>query len=189
MRLECMDIRNLYLWMTTVCWTLILIMSTFAIAGSGTLSFGPGVKAVLSYLTGFDVVKFSPLIFPVILLYIIYSRKQLVWQKGLLISLKPAGILSFEVKRLYKSATYIYLRSAHQTWVLAPATQEESKKFRNPIIMREQVALNEIEIEKLRQNLLQSGAEERKFSLIPRYLTFAFLSLLIFMILVMGIYT
>lgn len=188
-RLECMDIKNLYLWMTSVCWTLILVISIFALAGSNTLTYGPRVKAALSYLTDIDAVKFSPLIFPVILFYIIYSRKQLSWKKGLLISFQPAAIVSFEVKRLYKSATYLYLRSKDRTWVLAPATQEESKKFRNPVIMREQVALNEIEIEKLRQNLLQSGAEERRFRLIPGYLTFSFLVLLIFMIFLMSIYT
>lgn len=188
-RLACMDIKNLYLWTTSVCWTLILVSSFFAISGSHTLTFAPRVKAVLSYLTEFDVVKFSPLIFPIILLYLIYSRKQLVWQKGLLIAFQPADIVTFEVKRLYKSATYLYLRSKNKTWVLAPATLEESKKFSNPIIMREQVALNEIEVEKLRQNLLQSGAVEARFRLIPGYLTVALLALLIFMIFLMSIYT
>ncbi|SHE80118.1 hypothetical protein [Pedobacter caeni] len=177
--LSCMNIKGIYLLIAAVLWTITLVLGLLAIAHSETIPFAPRLMGLLDHLTDIEALKYSPIIFILIFLYLYYHRKVVEWENGLLISFRPTEIEAFEIKRLHKALTYIYLRSKDKTWVLTPRTSEEMRRFRDLRIMAEQTGRNELKVEKLRQNLLRSGAREEKLSGISLHLMIAGLALLL----------
>lgn len=186
--LSCMNIKGLYLLMAAVLWTITFVLSLLAVAQSETIPFAPGLRGLLDHLTDIEALKYSPIIFVLIFLYLYYHRKVIEWENGLLISFRPTEIEAFEIKRLHKALTYIYLQSKDKTWVLTPRTSEEMRRFRDLRIMAEQTARNEFKVEKLRQNLLRSGAMEQKFSGISLHPMIAGLALLLCLVVTVVMY-
>lgn len=167
--LNCLNLKNLYYLVGTLFWCLTIFFTTIVISESKNKEISLPARTLIDGLINQSAWKYSPFVFIVAMLYFIYSRTKITWENGVLIADNPRDIISFDVKKVTRTATFLYLLSKDKSWILVPATSEETKKFKDIKVLNEQLAFNETQIEQLKQNLLQSGAQESKQQLIPVY--------------------
>jgi hypothetical protein len=183
--LACMNLKNIYLMMGSILWCITIFFTLMVVSEIRNQPVAVQARGVIDFITTQESWKYSPIVFIVIMLYLLYSRTKITWDNGLIIADKPADILYFEVKKITATAYFIYLQSKDRLWILVPATSEEMKKFKNIKVLNRELAFNETQIQQLKHNLRQSGVQEKKFSLVTKYLIFglvAFLTLAIFVI-------
>jgi hypothetical protein len=187
--LKCLNLKNLYYLLGTLFWAFTLFFITMAISESKNEEMALSARSLIDGLTNQSGWKYSPFVFMGVMLYFVYNRTKITWENGVLIAGKPRDILYFDIKKVTRTATLLYLLSKDKQWILVPGTSEEMKKFKDINVLNEQLAFNEIQIEQLKRNLLQSGAQESKQQLIPAYVYLGFAGFILSAISVMIVFS
>jgi hypothetical protein len=161
--LKCGNLRNAFLTFSLLFW----LMSIAFICEMAAYSTMPHVAAFAKKIIEFfghpGTFMIGPGIVLLSILYFAYARKTITWYNGVLINDNPIPVDHYQIKRMAWGVNMIYLQSAGRLWILYPVTSEDNKKFKDAKIIKKETALNEIRVELLKNKLISSGVQEKRF--------------------------
>lgn len=176
--LSCVNVKKIYLMFGTLLWFTAIFFIIMAITEIKNQPIALQARVIIDAITSWQSWKYAPFAFIAIILYIIYSRTKITWDNGLLIGDQPADILHFEIKRVTGTGTFLYLQTKDKLWILMPVTSEELKRFKNINVLNRELASNKTQIQHLKHNFMQLGAQEKRYNLFIKYLAFGFVAFL-----------
>jgi len=162
--LKCGNLRSAFLSFSLLFWLMSMVFICQMTAYSAIPDVADFAKKIIGFF-GHDAGTFmiGPVIVLLSLLYFAYGRKTITWYNGVLINDNPIAVEYYQIKRMFWSVNMIYLQSAGRLWILYPVTSEDNKKFKDAEIIRKETALNEIQVELLKNKLITSGVKEKRF--------------------------
>jgi hypothetical protein len=176
--LKCMNAKTGYYMMSALFWTLTAFLLGLTLTTSGNPAISQSSRRIIDGLFDLKGMSYLPFALIIPILYCIYKRTRISWDQGPVIGGEPVQILYYQFKKMFGNSNVIFLQSADRRWILMPATEEENKRFKDIQILRQQQAFNEVQMAELKANLIDYGAVERQFKLIPDHLKFGVITFL-----------
>lgn len=161
--LKCGNLRSMFLTFSLLFW----LMNIAFICQMATYSAIPDVaefaKEIIKFFGHPGTFMIGPVIILLSILYFAYGRKTITWFNGVLINDNPISVVHYQIKRMAWGVNMIYMQSAGSLWILYPVTSEDNKKFKDAKIIKKETALNEIQVDLLKNKLIASGIQEKRF--------------------------
>lgn len=186
--LKCMNAKTGYYMMSILFWSLTAFLLGLVLTTSGNPIVSESARRIIDGLFNLKGMSYLPFALIIPILYCIYKRTRISWDQGPVIGGEPVKILYYQFRKMFGNSTVIFLQSADRRWILMPATEEENKRFKDVEILKQQQAFNETQMAELRANLMDYGATERQFKLIPNHLKFGVITFLAVAVILMIVF-
>jgi hypothetical protein len=162
--LKCGNVRTAFLMLSLVIWIFTFILSCQVAAHSANPQLAAHAQEVISFFDRPGYFMIGPGVILVVIFNLVYGRIKVDWSNGLFINDEPVMVKYFEIKEMYGRVDLIYLKSAGRLWVVYPVTSQDNVRYnRNMSIEMKERAANEAQVKLLREELIASGAVEKRF--------------------------